>query len=213
MNDHLALLFETRPRALAALCTLWLAACGGGGDAGTAQAPATSGTTAPPAAAPAAPSGNPPPATPAAGSTCGLPDFAATALARINQLRAAGASCRGAGNFAAAGALSWSAPLTQAAEVHSQDMVGKNFFSHTGSAGSSLADRVNATGYAWSSLGENIAAGYANVDSVLNGWMASDGHCANIMNPAFNQVGLVCVTGSAANSYNTYWTLDLARSR
>ena len=175
-----------------------LLACGGGGsDASSVATPS-------PAAAPA-------PASTA--STCGLADFAATALARINQLRAAGADCRSGGTFAPAAPLAWNGLLTQAAERHSQDMVANNFFSHTGSDGSTLAVRVNATGYAWSSVGENIAAGYPNVDAVMAGWTASDGHCANLMNPGFNEVGLVCVPGTAATGYNTYWTMDLAKSR
>jgi uncharacterized protein YkwD len=73
--------------------------------------------------------------------------------------------------------------------------------------------RVSATGYAWSSVGENIAAGYSGVDSVMAGWMASDGHCANLMNPDYTEVGLVCVPGTTATAYNTYWTMDLARPR
>ena len=92
-------------------------------------------------------------------------------------------------------------------------MVANNYFSHTGSDGSSMATRVNATGYAWLSLGENIAAGYSGIDAVLAGWMASDGHCANIMNPSFNQVGLVCVSGTSATMYSSYWTMDAAKSR
>ena len=103
--------------------------------------------------------------------------------------------------------------LTQSAEVQSQDMVTNNFFSHTGSNGSTLSSRVNATGYAWSSLGENIAAGYPGLEAVLTGWMASDGHCANLMNPNFNQIGLVCVAGTSSTTYNNYWTMDIARSR
>lgn len=176
-----------------------LAACGGGGSDDTGTSATTPVTTTPPVTT--------------TGSTCGIADFAATALARINQLRAAGADCRTGGSFAPAAALTWSALLTQAAEAHSQDMVANNFFSHTGSSGSTLADRVNATGYTWSGLGENIAAGYPGLDAVLTGWMASDGHCANLMDPSFNQVGLVCVPGTAANTYDTYWTMDLARSR
>ena len=177
-----------------------LAACGGGGS----DAPGSGGT------APTTPGT---PATPTAGSTCGIADFAATALARINELRAAGANCRTGGTFAPAAALTWSALLTQSSELHTQDMVANNFFSHTGSNGSTLATRVDATGYTWSSLGENIAAGYPGIDAVLTGWMARDGHCANLMNPNFNQVGLVCVPGTSANTYNNYWTMDLARSR
>ena len=205
MNKRLGM----NPRILlVTVCTLALVtACGGGGS--EASAPAAPPAVAP-AVAPATPVVTP---TSTVGSTCGHPDFAATALARINQLRAAGANCRGGGNFAPAVALGWSPLLTQAAEAHSQDMVARNFFSHTGSSGSSLADRVNATGYAWSNLGENIAAGYPGIDKVMDGWIASDGHCANLMNPAFDQVGLVCVPGSAATSYNNYWTMNLARSR
>jgi uncharacterized protein YkwD len=190
------------PAALtAALATLLLAACGGGGsDAGAPAAAAAGGASATVAAT-------------SAGSTCAIADFAATALARINARRAAGASCGSAGSFAPAPPLVWDALLTQAAEAHTQDMVANNLFSHTGSDGSTLADRVNATGYAWSSLGENIAAGYAGIDAVVTGWMASDGHCANIMNPAFSAVGLVCVPGTAATAYGNYWTMDLARPR
>jgi len=189
-------------RGAALLSLAALAACGGGGDA------------TPAAAAPVATGGGAnPPAPPVAASTCGLPDFAASALARINQLRAAGADCRSAGRFAPAGALAWNALLTQAADGHSQDMAAKNYFSHISADGRSLSDRINATGYAWSSIGENIAAGYSTVDIVMDGWMSSDGHCANIMNAAFAEVGLACVPGIASSSYSTYWTMDLAHAR
>ena len=179
--------------ALALLAAAGLAACGGGGSDAAADPviPPLSGS----------------------GSTCGIADFAATALTRINQLRAAGANCRTGGTFAPAAALTWSTLLTQSAEAHTQDMVANNFFSHTGSNGSTLANRVDATGYTWSSLGENIAAGYPTIDAVLAGWMGSDGHCANLMNPSFNQIGLVCVPGTSTTTYNNYWTMDLARSR
>ena len=188
-----------------------LAGCGGGGSSGD------SGTSAPVASsqAPASGSSNAPVLTTSGapvttGSTCSIPDFAATALARINQLRAAGADCHSDGVFAPTTALTWSALLTQSAEVQSQDMVANNFFSHTGSNGSTLSTRVTATGYNWSRLGENIAAGYATIDLVMAGWTASDGHCANLMNPNFTQVGLVCVPGTTADTYPNYWTMDLA---
>ena len=188
---------------LITLAALVLSACGGGGS----DSPGA-GTTPPPTTAPA-------PTAPATttGSTCGISDFANAALVRINALRAAGADCRTGGKFAPAAALTWSAQLTQSSEAHTQDMVANNFFSHTGSNGSTLGVRVDATGYLWSALGENIAAGYSGLDAVLTGWMASDGHCANLMNPAFNQVGLVCVPGTTATTYNTYWTMDLGLSR
>lgn len=211
--------------ATALLATLTLAGCGGGGSDGTgATAAASAGATASvggsPAVATAAPATTPASApapsgtaSAAVGSTCNIADFTATALLRINALRAAGADCRTGGRFAAAAPLTSSTLLTQSAEAHSQDMAAANFFAHTGSSGSTPVTRVDATGYAWSALGENIAAGYVGLDAVIAGWMASDGHCANVMNPNFNQIGLVCVPGTATSGYGTYWTMDLARSR
>lgn len=147
----------------------------------------------------------------AATSTCDLPDLSISALARIDQLRAAGADCRSGGTFAPAAALAWSARLARAAERHAQDMVAKNFLSHTGSDGSTVSVRIGATGYAWRLVGENVAVGHVDIDNVMAGWMARDGHCANLMDPGFAEVGLVCVSGTAASAHRSYWTMDLAR--
>ena len=183
-----------------------LAACGGGGD-NAAPAPATVTSAAPAASSPGT--------SPAAsiGSTCNLPDFRASLLSRINQVRARGADCGADGVFGAAAPLAWNDRLTLAAEGHSQDMAAKNFFSHTSADGRTLADRINASGYVWSSVGENIAAGYAGVNAVMDGWIASPGHCANLMNAGFAEVGVVCVPGIAGDTYPTYWTMDLGRPR
>jgi uncharacterized protein YkwD len=190
-----------RVAAATALASLLLAGCGGGGS----DTPAASGTTTPPGN-----SGTTPVVSGAA--TCNLPDFAASALARINQWRASGADCGAEGKFGPAPAVAWNDALTQAALGHSQDMVTNNFFSHTGT-GSTLATRVSATGYAWRSVGENIAAGQTGIVQVVDGWIASEGHCANLLNPAFTELGLACVSGSNGNAYPTYWTLDLAQPR
>lgn len=194
---------------------LMLAACGGGGS--DAAAPATAAAPAPasapaPAGASSAPA--PAPATPTStGATCGISDFAAAALARVNAVRAAGANCHSDGVFASAAALTWNAKLTDAASAHSVDMSAKNYFSHTSADGRTMVARIDATGYPWSGLGENIAAGYVGIDSVMNGWVASDGHCANLMNPTFTEVGLACVPGTSSSTYNTYWTMDLGRPK
>ena len=50
------------------------------------------------------------------------------------------------------------------------------------------------------------------VAEVVAGWMASDGHCANLMNPAFRDIGLACVSGTASNVYRSYWTMVLGAS-
>jgi uncharacterized protein YkwD len=139
-----------------------------------------------------------------------LADFEADALAIVNQYRTAGASCGARGTFAPAAALTLNAKLTSAAYGHSRDMADNNYFSHDSLDGRSMVDRVNAAGYAWSTIGENIAAGYSSVQSVVEGWMASDGHCANLMNPRFTEFGLACARNSAS-TYRIYWTQDLGR--
>ena len=179
-----------------------LTACGGGGDVAD---PEPTPAAAPPPAAPApAPSGIP---------TCGLPDFQASLLARVNALRAGGADCGARGRFPPAAALRWSGALAEAADGHSRDMEANNYFSHTSLDGSTLADRIDAVGYAWSAVGENIAAGHASVNAVVDAWAASDGHCANLMAAEYVDVGVACVARSGAADYATYWTMDLARPR
>lgn len=203
------------------LALLWaaalLAACGGGGsgqDTAEAAGPPTGAAPAPSPDPAPAPAPAPPPAAglPGTRATCGLPDFEATAMAAVNAWRARGATC-GTQTHAPAAALAWNAALTQAALVHSEDMVAGNFFSHTGSDGSSAGQRATAAGYAWRTWGENIAAGQVGVDAVVAAWMASPGHCANIMNARFEDIGLACVEGGSGNRYRTYWTMVLGAAR
>ena len=207
---------QARLVALSLLCGL--AACGGGGgEDATAPSPPTAAQPAPAPAPVAPPPATAPPVSPpaTAGSraTCDIADFRAQALARINSHRAAGASCGTAGSFGPAPALAWNDALTQASLVHSDDMVARNFFSHTGSDGRSAGQRATAAGYVWSTWGENIAAGQVGVDSVVAAWMASPGHCANLMNPRFRDIGMACVRGTAGNDYRTYWTQVLGAAR
>jgi uncharacterized protein YkwD len=155
----------------------------------------------------------PPPATAGTRITCNLPNFQADMLAAVNARRRAGATCGAKGSFPAAADLAWSAAITQAAVAQSDDMVAHNFFDHTGSDGSSAGSRMTAAGYAWRGWGENIAAGQATVADVVDGWMKSDGHCANLMNAAFRDIGVACVAGTASNTYRTYWTQDFGTPR
>lgn len=134
-------------------------------------------------------------------------------MALINAHRAVGAQCGSQGSFAPTTPLAWNAALTQASLRHSDDMVANNSFSHTGSDGTSAGDRATAAGYIWSTWGENIAAGQPTVSSVVAGWMASPGHCANIMSKHFRDIGLACVGGTANNTYRTYWTMTLGAAR
>jgi len=96
--------------------------------------------------------------------------------------------------------------LTQAARLHSQDMACNQFFSHVSPTAGDVIERVTAQGYSYTAIGENIAAGQADPSSVVQAWMNSTGHRANIMNATYTQVGIgyASVGGSAAG---VFWTL------
>ena len=104
--------------------------------------------------------------------------------------------------------------LTEAANNHTLDMAYNDFFSHTGSNGSSPWQRIIATGYQYSAAGENIAAGYATPEAVMAGWMNSSGHRANILNCNFQEIGVshVYLSPDTGNvNYHHYWTQVFAR--
>lgn len=140
-----------------------------------------------------------PPAAPAAPAASG---DAAAMLQQINQVRCSSGMQPVVAN----------AQLEAAARSHTQDMVSHNFFSHTGSNGSTLLSRIQAVGYSFSYVGENLAAGNSTVGATFQQWMNSPGHHDNMLNPAFNEAGLVHIA-QPGTTYTHYWTLDLgARS-
>lgn len=98
--------------------------------------------------------------------------------------------------------LTENAKLTKAAQDHSQDMADHQNMSHTGSDGSSMTDRLARVGYKFRSAGENVAYGYNTPESVMDGWMNSSGHRANILNCGFKEIGI----GLAQPGH--YWTQD-----
>lgn len=144
-----------------------------------------------------------------AANTCGLANFQADLMSLINQARATSQVCGGTA-YPATAPLSWNSKLLDAAAGHSADMANQNYFSHTSLDGRTFDQRITAAGYAWSNIGENIAAGQSSVSSVMAGWMASPGHCANIMNNRFTEVGVACVINNSA-TYRSYWTMNLGR--
>jgi len=128
---------------------------------------------------------------------------AALLLAEVNAVRVEGRVCGDRGAFAPTHPLALDARLTIAAQVHADDMHARGTMSHTGGDGSDPGQRVARTGYAAATWGENVAAGYPSVDAVTAGWLGSDGHCANLMNPAFTEFG-----GGEAGRY---WVQVFAR--
>jgi uncharacterized protein YkwD len=128
------------------------------------------------------------------------PSWATEMLGRINAERSA----------AGAAPLTLCPRLVTAAQRHSEDQAANSRMSHTGSNGSTMSQRVQAAGYlGWTSLGENVAAGYPSVTSVMGGWMGSTGHRANLLSASFQHVG---VGRAASGSGTLYWTQNFGRS-
>ena len=128
-----------------------------------------------------------------------------TLLAQVNAARARSRMC-GRQRFAAARPLSWNAALGTAAQGHSRAMARGNYFAHQDPDGRSVADRAKGAGFRGRKLGENIAAGQGSPSKVMQDWLASPGHCANLMNPMFTQVGAAYATDSRSDA-GVYWTM------
>ena len=111
-------------------------------------------------------------------------------MLKVNAARLSGYDCGVKGVFGPATALKLQPQLNAAAQAHADDMNAKAYFNHTAPDGSTAGERVTRTGYRWSRVGENIAYGYNDADAVMAGWLASDGHCANLMNPGFSELGV-----------------------
>jgi uncharacterized protein YkwD len=75
--------------------------------------------------------------------------------------------------------------LDRSAQGWTNAMVARSAFTH----GSDFSARITAVGFVWSAAAENIATGYPTPRAVVNGWMASTGHCANILSPTYLDVG------------------------
>jgi uncharacterized protein YkwD len=131
-------------------------------------------------------------------------NFKKAFLERINEARHKGCNC-GDVYMPPAPPMVWNDDLQKAANDHARDMYDKNYFSHTSKDGRTTADRVINAGYTFKGykafyVGENIAKGQMTIDEVMDGWLKSPGHCKNLMNPDFKEVGVA--------QFNDYWVQD-----
>lgn len=122
----------------------------------------------------------------------------------INTQRAKGCNC-GSGFMKPVPPLVWNDQLAKSAEGHAKDMYRHNYFSHDSEDGRTMQDRIMKAGYNYKgfqryAIGENIAFGQQSIDEVIAGWFKSNGHCKNLMNPDFKEIGI-------AESH-FYWVQD-----
>ena len=210
MNDHEPCGAKRASLVLCLCCAV--AACGGGSSdstvSSTAHVAVQSADQSPvQTAVPAIVTANTAPINYCQSS--GTSDFQAEVLLRVNALRAAGALCGGA-SYPPAASLSWNELLQRAASVHSHDMAQNNYFSHDSLDGRAFTRRLTDAGYNYSAAGENIAAGDSTVEQVVKHWLNSPGHCVNMMNPTYREIGVACASNSSS-TYGNYWTMDLGR--
>lgn len=125
-------------------------------------------------------------------------------LELINSARTQPRQC-GTQAFTPTGPLTWNATLATAAQNHSRDMANNNYFDHKDRTGGTPGDRAELAGYSGQLIGENIAAGLDTPRKVVDGWLASPGHCANMMNPDFRELGAAYATDPKSDA-GIYWT-------
>ncbi|MEV7414484.1 sigma-70 family RNA polymerase sigma factor [Streptomyces sp. NPDC089919] len=159
----------------------------------SSAAPTPKATPSTKAPAPRTPAPKPRPSR-SSGGTSGSSSGSGTARKVIDLVNAERAK-------AGCGPLTSNSLLTKAAQGHSDDMAARNFFDHTNPDGKNPGDRITAAGYRWSTYGENIAMGQRTAADVMDAWMNSSGHRANILNCSFKEIGIGIHSGGGP-----YWT-------
>lgn len=124
-------------------------------------------------------------------------------LEATNAKRSETQDCGVHGIKRAVGPLQLNEELNAAAQKHSEDMARNNFMAHEGSDGSSPGQRADAAGYASGFVGENVARGYSTSVRVVQGWTDSDGHCRNLMNGDYSEMGVGYAVSSGGEAF---WT-------
>ena len=121
-------------------------------------------------------------------------------LALVNEARGEKRRC-GRQRFDPAPPLTASASLDAAALAHAEDMASHSRLGHAGSDGSTAGERAARAGYRWRLVGENVASGQSTAEQVVADWLDSPHHCANLMDPAYAEMGV----GYAAGPGDVYW--------
>jgi uncharacterized protein YkwD len=129
----------------------------------------------------------------------------------VNQARAQPRRC-GDKTFGAAAPVTWNERLAGVAHAHAADMADHDYFAHEGRDGSEPAERVTRAGYPYRATGENIAAGQKGPEEAMAAWIKSPGHCANLMQPLFTEMGAGYAV-SARSRMGFYWAQEFGAPR
>ena len=121
----------------------------------------------------------------------------------VNEAREQGHRC-GSRSWPRANPVRLSAALSEIALQHALDMAHHHYFDHQDLSGRSPADRVKAAGYREQRVAENIAYGTLSTEDAIAGWLNSPGHCENLMDPRFKEMGIAFAPGSGKHR-ELYW--------
>lgn len=107
--------------------------------------------------------------------------------------------------------------LTDAAQLHAEDMARRDFIDHQSPDGRGLQDRIASAGYPWRAIAENLTAGQSSPESAVDSWMTSPGHRDNMLNREYFEAGIGYATPPPDGKqprYAHYWVVVFgAKSR
>lgn len=135
----------------------------------------------------------------------------ARVLELVNEARSHRRRC-GTHVYQRAGPLKLVPSLNKAAVRHARDMAKHSFMAHIGRDGSTPALRVTGAGYVWRAVGENVASGSSTPEQVVEDWLKSPGHCANLMSKSYTDMG-VAFAVNPASAAGIYWSQVFASGR
>ena len=121
----------------------------------------------------------------------------------VNEAREQGHRC-GNRSWPRASPVRLSTTLSEVARQHARDMASHHYFEHQDLNGRSPADRVKAAGYGEQRVAENMAYGTLSIEDAIAGWLKSPGHCENVMEPRFKEMGIAFVEDSGERR-KLYW--------
>ena len=121
----------------------------------------------------------------------------------VNEARSQGRRC-GRRKFGATTRLTANPALEHAARKHAEDMAAHSLLDHEGSDKSVPARRATRAGYSWASVAENVAGGQTTAGEVVKVWLASPGHCRNLMDPRYSQTGVARAVNQDSQ-HVVYW--------
>jgi len=124
-------------------------------------------------------------------------------LALVNDARSKSRRC-GSQKLSAAPPLKLQPLLNEAALAHAKDQARNGNLSHSGSDGSTPSQRATRAHYAWKGIAENVAAGQLSAAAVMDSWLESPGHCLNLMNAQYSEMGIAYAV-DAQSPDGIYW--------